>query len=381
MKKTILLAAILSLFAASTAFAAFSDVPSSHPNYDAIDYVQTQGVVDGYPDGTFKPDQEINRAEFTKIIMNSRYSNNEIDTCTWATINFPEVPKDSWYAPFVCLAVDYIIIDGYPDGTFKPENKINFAEAAKIIVNANSFDVNPEADPWYEPYVTVLEYRNASPSSIQHLAANITRGEMAEMMYRLEMEITNKPSTFFALSGVEERINDVVDTTDVIPTASEWELYEDELGFYFEYPSGYDVLYSPEDLKYYISSDEKLGGTYFSLRVAPGYVYTDAETAKDIVFGVLASRENADAAWNAEDSSRFLNLRSAENYFIGGSHTEGGRALSEKVVITYDSLSDHFFFLSIYGDTDTIYDDEYYGAFEHIFATFDYYEEFPTYEL
>ncbi len=43
----------------TVAAAGFRDVPSSHPNYDAILYVQEQGIVEGYSDGTYKPDQTI----------------------------------------------------------------------------------------------------------------------------------------------------------------------------------------------------------------------------------------------------------------------------------------------------------------------------------
>ena len=57
----------------STVEAAFNDVPSSHPNYEAINYVQAKKIVEGYGDGTFKPDTTINRAELTKIIIATQF--------------------------------------------------------------------------------------------------------------------------------------------------------------------------------------------------------------------------------------------------------------------------------------------------------------------
>ena len=49
----------------------FPDLPSDHPNYDAILSLYEWGTISGYPDGTFKPDNEINRAEFLKILVRS----------------------------------------------------------------------------------------------------------------------------------------------------------------------------------------------------------------------------------------------------------------------------------------------------------------------
>ena len=112
--------------------AAFKDVPSTHPNSDAIHYVQAQAIVEGYPDGTFRPDNPINRAEFTKIIIEA-YFQGQADgrDC------FPDVGAE-WFAKYVCFAKARNIIAGYPDGNFYPANDINFAEVAKILANGSS---------------------------------------------------------------------------------------------------------------------------------------------------------------------------------------------------------------------------------------------------
>ncbi len=181
--------------------AAFTDVKSSHTNYTAIDYVQNESIVSGYPDGSFKPDQTINRAEFTKIIINAQYGSGEINNCleenlqgSWSYAFFPDVPRDAWFAKYICVAYQNGIIAGYPDGTFGPANNINFAEASKIIVNTFGYTV--KTDPvWYKPFVQSLSDKKAIPPSIFELDAVLERGEMAEMIYRLLEEVTNLDST------------------------------------------------------------------------------------------------------------------------------------------------------------------------------------------
>ncbi|MEK7563157.1 MAG: S-layer homology domain-containing protein, partial [Patescibacteria group bacterium] len=56
------------------ALAAFSDVSSTHPNAEAIAYVKAEGIVSGYPDGTYRPNQTINRAEFVKFVTGTQFN-------------------------------------------------------------------------------------------------------------------------------------------------------------------------------------------------------------------------------------------------------------------------------------------------------------------
>ncbi|PIP66327.1 hypothetical protein COW94_02365 [Candidatus Peregrinibacteria bacterium CG22_combo_CG10-13_8_21_14_all_44_10] len=169
----------------------FPDVTSDHANYDAIVYVEENGIFNGYPDGTFGPDETINRAEFVNVIVGA-IDHNEVG-CEGNI--FDDFGDDVWYYAYVCIAKSMGIVGGYPDGTFRPSDDINFAEAAKVLVEGFGYDVIvSEADLWYEPYVRVLQDANAAPMSIESFDQDVTRGEMAEMIYRLRAEITDKES-------------------------------------------------------------------------------------------------------------------------------------------------------------------------------------------
>ncbi len=168
----------------------FSDVPTDHPQAAAIRFVQERGIVTGYGDGTFRPDDFINRAEFTKMLALSTFGQERINACR-ASLPFRDVPSQQWYTPFLCQAYSEGLIGGYPDQTFQPADAINFAEAAKIIVLAHlaqhpEESVPAESDPWYERYVDYLRARQAIPATIGAVSKTITRGEMAEMISSLE---------------------------------------------------------------------------------------------------------------------------------------------------------------------------------------------------
>lgn len=187
--------ALLVIFAVSlfpTAFAqttssSFPDVSTTHVNSDAIDYLKDQGVIQGYPDGTYQPAGDINRAEFIKIVVGSLYKDLNRKNC------FPDV-GDEWFAPYVCEAKARGIVAGYPDGTFKPGEMINFSEASKIIVNAYGVPEGEGDGQWFKPYVTALEAKKDIPLSVGFFNENVKRDAMAEMIYRLKADVTSKPT-------------------------------------------------------------------------------------------------------------------------------------------------------------------------------------------
>ena len=186
---SLLLCSLATTLLPSAAFG-FSDVrPGYTPYAQAIESLKEKGIVEGYKDGSFKPTSHINRAEFLKIILESRGvdANAETQEC------FPDV-HDEWFAPYVCRAKQEDIIEGYPDGSFKPEKPITFAEASKILSRAYEQNIDAYSPDWYEPFVRALEDSGAIPLSIERLEQEVNRGEMAEMMWRLTEGKGEEPS-------------------------------------------------------------------------------------------------------------------------------------------------------------------------------------------
>ncbi|MBU1151903.1 S-layer homology domain-containing protein [Patescibacteria group bacterium] len=177
--------------------ALFGDVSSSSESYEAVKYLKDTGVVEGYDDGDFKPHRTINRAEFLKIVMESYgydVSNNK--NC------FNDV-KDEWFAPYVCKAQTLGLIKGYDDGFYRPNREINFAEASKVVAEAFRLE-SASGDPavWYEQYVKSLETLAAIPTSVDSLDKKITRGEMAEIVWRIKAKKKTKATnTYMKLKG------------------------------------------------------------------------------------------------------------------------------------------------------------------------------------
>ena len=178
------------------ALASFSDVNSAHTHYAAITSLVDQGILQGYEDGTFQPGNPVNRAEALKIILMG--AGVTVDGESSAGILFSDVDSSDWYFDYVSTAVSLGIVQGYNDGTFKPAQTVNRAEAMKMLLAAAEISVNtpssaPFADAqtteWFSGYAAYAKTWNIEPPQADgywHPEEDITRANLAEMVYRLQ---------------------------------------------------------------------------------------------------------------------------------------------------------------------------------------------------
>jgi len=113
----------------SVSLETFSDVPSGFWAKSPIEFMATLGVMNGYFDGKFRPDDAVSRAELATMLVKLK----ELDVNDATSDPFPDVSKDYWAARYV-KAVSYMNLMGnYPDGTFKPDKKVTRVEGLVIL--------------------------------------------------------------------------------------------------------------------------------------------------------------------------------------------------------------------------------------------------------
>lgn len=173
-------------FLTAITYRPFTDVPTLHANADAIGYLASHALVSGNPDGTFHPDALVNRAEFTTLLL--RFKNEPVDANEKNC--FPDV-LNQWFAPAVCTAKKRGFVAGHPDGTFHPSDPVNAAEVAKMIGLRSE---NEARDPWYLPWLRALSDKKALPITIKKANQSVTRGEIAEILFRLHANVTDRPA-------------------------------------------------------------------------------------------------------------------------------------------------------------------------------------------
>ncbi|WP_302011154.1 S-layer homology domain-containing protein [Collinsella tanakaei] len=146
----------------------FPDVPQDAWYAEAVSRLAGMGMIKGFDDGTFRPDEKITRAEFAAIV--SRFKDGDP-----SPEPFPDVSEGDWFAGAVSEAAGYGWIEGYPDGTFGPYREVTRAEAAAIVnrmlgrqadeayvdANADRLRSFPDVPEGHWAYYVIAEAANA----------------------------------------------------------------------------------------------------------------------------------------------------------------------------------------------------------------------------
>lgn len=157
----------------------------NHPFASDIETLHARGVVRGYPDGTFRPYQEVSRAEFLKMAMYFAFGREQYDDPKLCFLDF--TGEEQWFWGPACTGKRRGIVEGYPNGSFEGTATVNMAEGLKMAMLAWDIPV-PQyiraPDNWYDPY-----FDAASAADIPSVLGNdpahlLTRGEVAFILMR-----------------------------------------------------------------------------------------------------------------------------------------------------------------------------------------------------
>lgn len=131
--KALMLAAILGFTSAATFAKDYADLPKDHWAYKQIQILTDFNVVVGYPDGNYRPEQNVTRAEFaTMVIKAFEQQKAEIKQ----PAKFTDVSEKDWFYGMVQRAVMFGLLKGYPDGHFDPYGNVSRGHVISTTVNA-----------------------------------------------------------------------------------------------------------------------------------------------------------------------------------------------------------------------------------------------------
>lgn len=218
--------------------AEFFDVDEDNVYCVAIIYVTDQGIFDGYPDMYFRPNQGINRAETTKVILEG--FDIPVGSASGGNAGFWDVDSNAWYMRYLEEAVDRNIIDGYPDGSFQPARTVNRVELLKIFLETSKVYVpncsyQPYADTpvqadtdWYMDYVCFAkQYNLMDADSYGNFNPNapMSRGDVAELFYRFDkLDLDTYDYNYNYSSDSEPKLTNVDLSDDTVDTGDSFRI-------------------------------------------------------------------------------------------------------------------------------------------------------------
>jgi len=204
---SIFLGLLLALLLAGTATAqTFPDVPAYHPYYQAIEGMAGRGIIGGYTDGTFGPDDLVKRQHFAKmIVLTMGYKATENDWCPFPDVE--HVPGDLHPFHYVAKAASTGLTTGYTNGTFGPANPITRQQVITMAVRAggSKLETPPldweglyhHGDPTHGKNIRTAEFNGLlegleGPSAYWDATQYATRGECAQMLWNLTAYLAEK---------------------------------------------------------------------------------------------------------------------------------------------------------------------------------------------
>ena len=195
----------------------YSDLSKNHWASPQIQKLSTDDVVIGYPDETFKADQPVSRAEFATMVVKALGQEN----CILKEIYyFSDVPQNYWAYDMIQKAQSFDLLKVYSDGTFKPDDNINKADAVYMMIASveTSNITEAQAKKALKVYkdvakipawdvlsagkaeiLKVTAHNPASPN-LFNPDAKISRAELAVSLYNMRKQALKRPNSKLALA-------------------------------------------------------------------------------------------------------------------------------------------------------------------------------------
>lgn len=177
----VLLLACLLLSTSALSAASFPDVDEAALYADAAEYLSEIGVMQGDAQGNFNPDKTVTRAQMAAIICRML---GETENLAADGDRFTDVPEDYWANRYIVKAAELGIINGYQNGSFKPENTVTYEQAVTMIVRVMNLEESALVAGGYPSgYVSVAEEYGFTHQLLTQSGDLMTRGQIAILVY------------------------------------------------------------------------------------------------------------------------------------------------------------------------------------------------------
>ena len=207
---SLVLALVMVLGSFSFVSAAKYDDVTGTSYAEAVDRLSLLGILEGYPDGTFKPDGQITRAEFAAVAIRAKGLKATAEAAQGLPTGFTDVPGTFWASGVVGTAGKLGIVNGVGNGLFAPQAPVKYEEAITMLVRALGYEPSAQAKGGYPyGYLIVANEVGLLDAVKGTQGAPATRGQVAQMTdnaleTEMMIQVGYGTDTKWVVSGTED---------------------------------------------------------------------------------------------------------------------------------------------------------------------------------
>ena len=185
----LVLALALSMCVLGAGAVKYSDVESAYAYSAEVQFLSDLEIITGYPDGTFQPEGTITRAEAAAVIFRMLAGKQSASENYQGGTVFSDVPADHWASGYVNFATEMGIINGYPDGTFLPDQEISYGEYVTMLARALGLDIGKDLSYPFG-YIAEATVENVNYGVDLSASEPCPRGAVAKLTYNAILDAT-----------------------------------------------------------------------------------------------------------------------------------------------------------------------------------------------
>ena len=200
----------------------FKDVPLGVEYYESVDLLSDLGIIQGYPDGSFAPDNDVTRAEFTSLLIRSMNLENIAKASNLDNFPFTDCtsPGIAYALPNIKLAYERGIILGIGDNLFAPEDNVTYEQAVKMVVCAAGYEVVAiENGGWPYGYLTTGQNLSLLNGVNGTIGVPAKRWQIAQLLYNafdvnlMEKSLTGEGEPVYTINQRTTWLNSYLNLT------------------------------------------------------------------------------------------------------------------------------------------------------------------------
>ena len=207
MKRIIALTAAAAILSLSVQAFAFDDITAASALNESVTQLNALGVINGYEDGTFRPDNQITRAEMAKIALSllPETVNPGVDTIDLSGSSlYTDVDTTHWADSVIGRMSTLNFLNGYEDGTFRPNDPVTYQDVIKIIVEMLNYgDDAAHSGGYPHGYIAAADKLGITKNVEFSPTNNASRGDAAVIVYNA-LDIPCRVITSYTVGGGAE---------------------------------------------------------------------------------------------------------------------------------------------------------------------------------